>query len=102
MAEDNASSDPDGETDVVYRRIDPDPETTEYDLLDIVAGLEGVEMDALPSLYTAVDHFVETLYQTPPSREAQMEIQFSYAGYRITMDQTGMVKLVPVKDSVGG
>ena len=29
-----------------------------------------------------------------------MSISFSYAGYRITIDQSGMVKLVNVKDTI--
>jgi hypothetical protein len=87
---------------IIYRDITPDPDAAEYDLLEIIAEMEGVGMDELPSLYTEVDHFVETLFEDPPSPDAQMEIRFSYAGYRITITQGGRVKLVPVADSTGG
>lgn len=90
----------DGGSDIVCTQISPDPETTEYDLLEIIADLEGKEIEELPSLYTQVDHFVETLFDNPPSPESQMEIKFSYAGYRITIIQTGEVKLVPVKETL--
>jgi len=86
---------------IIYREISPEADTAEYDLLEILAELEGVDMDELPSLYTEVDHFVEALFEDPPSSSAQMEIRFSYAGYRITVTQDGGIKLVGVKDSMG-
>jgi len=94
----------DGESDedigIVRRQIDPDPSTAEYDLLDLISELEDRDITALPALYNEVDHVVETLYKTPPAPRAQMEITFSYAGYRITMDRTGAVRVVPVKESI--
>ena len=90
----------DGGTNVVYADISPNSHTAEYDLLEIIAELEGKEIEDLPSLYTQVDHFVETLFKDPPSPESQMEITFSYAGYRITVTQGGSVKLVPVKETI--
>ena len=89
----------DGGTDVVYADISPTASAAEYDLLEIIAKLEETEIEDLPSLYTQVDHFVETLFENPPAPESQMEIVFSYAGYRITVMQTGTVKLVPVKET---
>ncbi|MEF8787412.1 MAG: HalOD1 output domain-containing protein [Haloarculaceae archaeon] len=97
---DDASVDADGGVDTVYAEIEPDSSTAEYDLLELIAGLEGKEIEELPSLYTEVDHFVESLFKVPPSPAAQMEIRFSYAGYRVTISQTGAVKLVPVKESL--
>jgi hypothetical protein len=80
--------------------IDPDPETAEYDLLAVLADQEGVEMDELPSLYETIDEFVEGMFRNPPSREAQLEMTFSYAGHRVTVNQSGHVTLVPVKESL--
>jgi len=90
-------SEPSEKSHVVRTTIDPDPKTAEHDLLEIVADLEGVVIDELPSFYTEVDHFVEMLFENPPSPASQMEITFSYAGYRITMDWRGDVKVVAVK-----
>lgn len=87
----------DADADVVRTEIAPDPATAEHDLLAIVADLEGSAIDELPSFYDQVDHFVEMLYKRPPSDEAQMEISFSYAGYRISMDQQGRVTILNVK-----
>lgn len=88
------------ENGFVQREIEPNPETAEYDLLEIIAEEESVEMDKLPSLYDQVGHFVEQLFDEPPSDEAQMEIQFSYAGYRVKVSQEGHVTLVEVKQSL--
>jgi hypothetical protein len=96
----DCGADTDGGTDIVYDTIAPIESTAEYDLLELVADLEGVEIDELPSLYTQVGHFVETLFENPPSPESQMEITFSFAGYRITVMQNGDVKLVPVKETL--
>ena len=84
----------------VRRQIPPDPVTAEYDLLEILADVEGCEIEDLPPLYNEVEHVVETLFRTPPSTAAQMSISFSYAGYRITIDRSGAVKFVAVKDTV--
>jgi hypothetical protein len=85
---------------IVRRHIDPDQSTAEYDFLEIIAELEGCEIEALPSLYNEVDNVVETMFKTPPSERAQLEISFSYAGYRVRIDRTGRVELVPVKKSL--
>jgi len=95
---------PDGghvsEGGMVRRQITPDPTTSEYELLEILAEIEGCEIEEIPSLYNEVEHVVETLFKTPPSAAAQMSISFSYAGYRITIDRNGTVKLVNVKDTI--
>ena len=84
----------------IRRTISTDPRDAELELLEIVAELENTEIERLPSLYTRVDHFVEALFDDPPAEEAQMEIAFSYAGYRISLDQSGEATLVPVKRSM--
>ena len=91
---------PTSEAFVVHTEIDPDSDTSEYAFLEAIAEREGVEMEALPPLYDSVDHFVELLFDQPPSKEAQVELQFSYCGYRVRIDQTGHVTLLPVIESV--
>jgi len=103
MSDSQPESDDDEHADgsgMVRREIAPDPETAEYDLLEILAEVEMCEIEELPALYNEVEHVVETLFRTPPSAAAQMSISFSYAGYRITIDRTGTVQLVDVKDTI--
>lgn len=81
--------------------IDATSESAEFELLSGLAAVEGVDMDELPSLYGTIDHLVEALYDEPPAASAQVELSFSYAGYRVHLDQRGNVRLVPVKKSLG-
>lgn len=85
---------------IVRRQISPSPDTAEYDFLEIVAELENQEIEELPSLYREVDHLLETMFETPPSAESQVQIAFSYAGYRVWIDKQGAIELVPVKKSM--
>lgn len=85
---------PDHELQIVRRKLAPNPTTAEYDFLEIIAELEGRAIDELPSLYDEIDHFIELLFKNPPSPKSQLELEFSYNGYRVSMDQSGHVKLV--------
>jgi len=85
---------------IVRAQIEPRPETADNEFLELVARLEGVDATELPSLYREVDHAVENLFKQPPSAAAQMEISFSYAGYRATIDQRGHVRLIRVTETV--
>jgi len=103
MSDSQSDNAGDGQTDgsgTVRRQIPPDPATSEYDLLEILAEEAGTDIETLPPLYNEVEHVVETLFKTPPSADAQMSISFSYAGYRITIDRDGTVRLVSVKDTI--
>jgi hypothetical protein len=95
--DDEQSGDPPG---IVRAQIEPRSETADNEFLELVARLEGVDPTELPSLYHEVDHAVENLFKRPPSPDAGMEITFSYAGYRATIDQRGNVRLVRVGDTV--
>lgn len=90
---------PEDETGIVVTRIEPDPQTAEFDFLDLVSRLEGRPVEELPLLYNELDHLIERLFGTPPSLDAQVEVAFSYAGYRITINRKGDVKLIPVKET---
>lgn len=89
------------ENGILQFDIEPDPGNAEYDLLSVLADHEGVGMDELPSLYSVLDQLVGEMFDDPPSESAQLEMAFSYAGYRITVTQGGHVTMVPVKDSIG-
>lgn len=97
MDQPDVSVDEDGTVRYV---IEPDPDTAEFDLMAGIAEVEDVELDELPSLYTAVDRFVEEVFDQPPAAAAQVKLSFSYAGYRVSVDQTGHIRLVPVKESM--
>lgn len=85
---------------IVRTRITADPETAEYELLELVAAQDDRDIESLPSFYEQVGHFVEMLFRHPPSSEAQMELSFSYAGYRIRLTQLGQVTILKVRNSM--
>jgi len=87
-----------GPSGIVRAQLEPQSETADNEFLELVARLEGVDATELPSLYHEVDHAIENLFRRPPSPDAQMEISFSYAGYRATIDQRGNVRLIRVGD----
>ena len=87
----------DGE--LLHTTIDPDAGSSEYAFCQLIADIEGVDVETLPPLYDEVDHFVETLFRDPPSKQAQVELTFSYYGYRVRLDQSGHVTLLRVTES---
>ena len=61
---------------------------------EIVAELEGTEVDELFPIYEQLDDVLDNIFSEPPSPEAQLVITFSYEGYRITIEQDGHGKFV--------
>lgn len=100
MVEDDTRDVTVGENGILQFEIEPDPETAEYELLSVLTEHDGVGMDDLPPLYSVLDQFIGEMFDDPPSESAQLEMSFSYAGYRITVTQGGHVTLVPVKESM--
>jgi hypothetical protein len=83
---------------IFHRKIEPDPEDANYRLLGIIANLEHTDEIDLPPLYDRIDHLVTQVFEDPPHPEAQVQIEFSYYGYRITLDQSGNVQLMRLAD----
>ncbi|WP_136715943.1 HalOD1 output domain-containing protein [Halorientalis salina] len=67
-----------------------------YIIVETVAELEGVDSDELPSLYDTIDHMADNLYSDPPTAKAQVEMTFTYAGYRITLNQDGSAEFLKI------
>lgn len=79
---------------ITHTQIEPDSTTSEYSFLELIAERRGVDIETLPPLYDEVDHFLETLFTDPPSKQAQIELEFTYCGFRIRIDQSGHVMLL--------
>lgn len=80
--------------EIVHRQLETDRETPVVQIAEIVADLEGETADELSTMYERVDHLIDNIFSRPPSPEAQVEVTFSYEGYRITVDQDGSGKFV--------
>ncbi|WP_205254576.1 MULTISPECIES: HalOD1 output domain-containing protein [Halorussus] len=99
MGNENGSrTDGNAGTEIYHRKVTPDVEEATRSLLRLVANLENCEVTDLPPLYDCIDHMVEHLFDSPPSPEAQTELEFSYFGYRIRIDQSGNVSLKKLAD----
>lgn len=99
---DDSGETPD-ERKIYHRKVTPDPDEANQSLLRSIADLERCAVTDLPPLYEQVDHLIEHLFNSPPPPEAHAELQFSYHGYRIELDQTGNATLMKLADrmSVG-
>lgn len=86
------SEDHDGE--IIRRDLDTDVENPTVPIAEIVSDLEDKETEELPTMYECVDGVLDNLYSQPPSPEAQMQVEFSYATFRITVHQDGLAEFV--------
>lgn len=78
---------------IVHVQPDTGNESPGVEIAEAVAGLEGKEPAELDPTWDCIDDGVGEVFSTPPP-EAPVEIAFSYEGYRVTVEQTGLAKLV--------
>ncbi|MFB6141602.1 MAG: HalOD1 output domain-containing protein [Halosimplex sp.] len=81
---------------IVRREFDTDQDDPATAIAETVAELEGKASTDLTTMYEHVDHVVDHMFSNPPVSEAQVEITFTYEGYRITLDQDGNARFVDV------
>ena len=82
------------EEKIVQREIDTDTDNPAAELAETVAELEDEETTNLPTMYECVDGVLDNIFSTPPASEAQMQIEFSYQIYRVTIEQNGTATFV--------
>ncbi|GAA0672287.1 HalOD1 output domain-containing protein [Natronoarchaeum mannanilyticum] len=95
MSDSDQTTDTHGE-EIVDRRLDPDRENPGVQIAEIVAELEGEDPADLTTMYGCIDGVIEHVFSDPPSQEAQLVVEFTYEGYRITIEQDGSVRFVKV------
>lgn len=83
---------------VAHFEFDVDREDSEVDVAEVVAELEDKDVTDLSALYETVDHLIEKLYATPPSAAAQVRMEFTYEGYRITLNQDGFATFMKINE----
>lgn len=88
---------PDDHTrDIIHREFDPDDCTPKTDVVKVIADLEDEEPATLSPLYTTINDIIDKIFANPPAPDAQVEITFTYEGYRITIHQDGKAEFVKV------
>lgn len=80
--------------DIIHRELDTDRENPAVQIAETIAEIEEKEATNLANTYKCVDGVLTEIFSTPPSPEAQMQVEFSYEGYRITIEQNGSTKFV--------
>lgn len=83
--------------EIVHRKLNTDRADPTVAIAEIVAELEGKQADELTVAYDCIDGMISELYSNPPAPEAQMTVEFTYSGYRITVEQSGAAKFVHVR-----
>jgi hypothetical protein len=84
----------DSEQSIERRDLSTDEGNPGPRIAEIVADLEDREMAEMETMYGCVDGILDHLFSDPPADEAGMCVEFSYEGYRITVEQDGLVELV--------
>lgn len=82
--------------EIVRRDSDTDREEPAVAIVEVVADLKGTPAEELPPAYDYIGEMLSKLYSNPPKPEAQMTVEFTYSGYRITVEQSGAAEFVRV------
>jgi hypothetical protein len=96
MSEERSTAEHDEE--IVHRKLDPERDDPAIGIVEIVADLDDTEPAELTSIWGCLDHVLDEISSNPPASEAQLEITFSYEGYRITVEQNGSAKFVETSE----
>ena len=80
--------------EILHRQIDTDRETPVVAIAEIVSEIENVPHEELTTTYEHLDHILQELFSNPPVPEAQVEVSFTYEGYRVKVEQDGHVQLI--------
>lgn len=92
MADDTSESIPPTDA-IVQRQVEPVESEAAYRVLETIADVEEVDITDLPPIYEQIDDLLDPLFSEPPSPDARVVITFSYVGYRIRIDQEGLITL---------
>lgn len=86
----------DPERDVVRRQLEKDGENPAVQVSEIVAALKGAHVREMGTIYDCVDDVLDRVFSNPPSPGAEVEVNFTYEGYRVTVEQNGTATFVRI------
>jgi hypothetical protein len=84
------------DNEIVHRELNTDREEPAVAIAEAVADLEEKQVSELTPTYDCIDGMISELFSNPPSSEAQMTVEFTYSGYRITVEQSGAAQFVQI------
>lgn len=77
---------------IVTREFDTTQADPNVEVVSVIAELADEPVEELPPLYSTIHHILEHIYAEPPEPDADVEISFTYYGYRITIEQHGTAR----------
>lgn len=83
---------------IVHRELAVDGAEPATQIAEHVAALSERDVESLASTWGTFGHVVDDLFEEPPAPSAQVQVTFTYEGYRITVDQDGHATFVAVDD----
>jgi len=81
--------------EIVHRELNTDREEPAVAVAEIVAELEGKHADELTTTYACIDGMIRSCIRIR-RHQRQMTVEFTYSGYRITIEQSGTAEFVKV------
>ncbi|PSP78134.1 hypothetical protein BRC81_08820 [Halobacteriales archaeon QS_1_68_20] len=85
------------ESELVHRELNTEAGNPGVQVAQAVADIDGRDATELTTIYDCVDGVLDHVFSNPPSADAQLEVTFSYEGYRITVEQGGTTTFVKVE-----
>ncbi|WP_135821388.1 HalOD1 output domain-containing protein [Halostella litorea] len=82
------------ESAIVREELETDRENPAVEIAEIIADMEDKDHGDLTTIYSCIDHMIDHIFSEPPAPEAQLKVEFSYEGYRITVEQDGHAEFV--------
>lgn len=82
------------ENEMIHREFDTEAEEPGVQIAETVADIEETDTTELATIHECIDGVLINIFSTPPSPDAQMEVTFSYEGYRVTIEQDGTATFV--------
>ena len=86
--------DDDPDSEMIYRQIDTDAENPAVEIAELIAEFEGKDATDLTTIYERVGDVLDNIFAEPPAPDAQLAVEFTYEGYRITVEQDGTATFV--------
>lgn len=84
------------EDSIVHERLDVERPEPAVEIAEIIASLDDEDVTQLSSTYDQIDHVLTHIFSNPPDPDAQVEVSFTYEGYRVTVEQNGRARFVEV------
>lgn len=73
---------------IVRRELDTERPAA-VQVVEVIADLDGKRISELETAYRHLGHVLDDLFSTPPAADAQVEVSFTYEGYRVKIEQDG-------------